>query len=35
MDMWCYQEIVFRNRPDYMIECGTYLGGSAYTSRIY
>jgi len=29
MDMWCYQEIVFRNRPDYMIECGTYLGGSA------
>ena len=29
MDMWMYQEIIHRNKPDYIIETGTYKGGSA------
>lgn len=28
-DMWIYQEIIFRNRPDVIIETGTLHGGSA------
>ncbi len=27
--MWVYQEIIVRTRPDFIIECGTYWGGSA------
>jgi len=29
MDMWMYQEIIFKNRPDVIIETGTCFGGSA------
>jgi len=29
MDLWLYQEILFANRPDLIIECGTAFGGSA------
>lgn len=29
MDLWIYQEIIFETRPDFIIECGTHLGGSA------
>jgi nucleoside-diphosphate-sugar epimerase len=29
MDMWIYQEILWENRPDLVIECGTAWGGSA------
>ncbi|MDO8183832.1 MAG: CmcI family methyltransferase [bacterium] len=29
-DLWTYQEIIFEVRPDIIIECGTYLGGSAF-----
>lgn len=29
MDMWTYQEIVWRTKPDLIIETGTYAGGSA------
>jgi cephalosporin hydroxylase len=28
-DLWVYQEIIHELRPDLMIECGTYQGGSA------
>lgn len=28
-DMWIYQEIICQTRPDVIIECGTYKGGSA------
>jgi len=28
-DMWIYQEIIFQNRPDVLIETGTLHGGSA------
>ncbi len=27
-DLWLYQEILYKNRPDLIIECGTDLGGS-------
>ena len=30
MDAWIYQEILYNNRPDVLIECGTNRGGSAY-----
>jgi cephalosporin hydroxylase len=30
LDLWIYQEIIFEVRPDIIIECGTYLGGSAF-----
>lgn len=30
LDMWIYQEILFDVKPDVVIECGTYKGGSAY-----
>ena len=29
LDMWVYQEIIFELRPDYIIETGTFMGGSA------
>jgi cephalosporin hydroxylase len=28
-DMWVYQELLFENRPDLLIECGTNKGGSS------
>ena len=29
MDLWLYQEILFTDRPDIIVECGTAFGGSA------
>jgi cephalosporin hydroxylase len=29
-DLWNYQEILYRLKPDLIIETGTYFGGSAY-----
>mgnify|MGYP001826019726 CR=1 FL=1 len=29
MDLWVYQEWIFKNRPDVIIETGTFVGGSA------
>lgn len=29
LDLWAYQEILVETRPDVIVECGTYLGGSA------
>jgi len=29
LDLWIYQEIMFEQRPDVIIECGTCKGGSA------
>lgn len=29
LDVWLYQEIIYRLRPDVIIECGTSHGGSA------
>jgi cephalosporin hydroxylase len=29
LDLWIYQEIIFETKPDLLIECGTYKGGSA------
>jgi cephalosporin hydroxylase len=29
-DLWRYQEILFELKPELIIECGTYFGGSAY-----
>lgn len=29
MDLWVYQEIIYEVRPELIIECGTYAGGSA------
>jgi cephalosporin hydroxylase len=29
LDLWIYQEIIFELKPDLIIECGTYAGGSA------
>jgi len=29
LDLWIYQEIIFEIKPDVIIECGTYGGGSA------
>jgi cephalosporin hydroxylase len=28
-DLWLYQEILYKDRPDIIIECGTAFGGSA------
>jgi cephalosporin hydroxylase len=30
LDLWLYQEIIHRIKPDLIIETGTFLGGSAY-----
>lgn len=30
LDMWIYQELLYRVRPDIVVETGTYKGGSAY-----
>ncbi len=30
LDLWIYQEMLFELRPDVIIECGTYHGGSAF-----
>lgn len=29
LDLWIYQEIIYETRPDYIIESGTGMGGSA------
>lgn len=29
LDLWIYQEILYEIRPDLIVECGTYKGGSA------
>jgi len=29
-DLWIYQEILYRLKPNLIIECGTFDGGSAY-----
>jgi cephalosporin hydroxylase len=29
LDLWIYQEIIFETKPDFIIETGTYKGGSA------
>jgi cephalosporin hydroxylase len=29
LDLWVYQELLVERRPDFVIECGTYRGGSA------
>jgi cephalosporin hydroxylase len=30
LDLWLYQEMLFDTRPDWIIECGTAFGGSAF-----
>lgn len=30
LDLWVYQELVHRLRPDHVVECGTHKGGSSY-----
>lgn len=30
LDLWIYQEILFRVKPDVIVECGTASGGSAF-----
>src|ERR1017187_7053232 len=30
LDLWIYQEIIFRLKPDLIIETGTYKGGAAH-----
>lgn len=29
LDLWLYQEYLYEVRPDVVVECGTYMGGSA------
>ena len=29
IDMWIYQDIIYQNKPDFLIECGTAFAGSA------
>lgn len=29
LDMWIYQELIFELKPDFIIETGTFMGGSA------
>lgn len=29
LDLWVYQEILYKTKPDFIIESGTYKGGSA------
>ena len=28
LDFWVYQELIYRNKPDYLIEIGNFNGGS-------
>jgi cephalosporin hydroxylase len=36
LDLWIYQELLVRTRPDVVIECGTWYGGSAlYLAMIF
>ena len=36
MDMWIYQELIWKIKPDYIIETGTLRGGSAlYYSHLF
>lgn len=30
LDSWIYQEIIWEQKPDFIVECGTDRGGSAY-----
>jgi cephalosporin hydroxylase len=30
VDLWAYQEIIYELQPDVLVECGSFLGGSAY-----
>jgi cephalosporin hydroxylase len=30
LDLWVYQEMLFELRPDVVVECGTFNGGSAF-----
>lgn len=30
LDLWIYQEILYEVKPDVIVECGTYRGGSAF-----
>jgi len=30
MDLWIYQEMLFEVKPDVVVECGTFKGGTAY-----
>lgn len=30
LDLWVYQEVLFETKPDLIVECGTYMGGSAF-----
>ncbi len=30
LDLWVYQEIIFEQRPELIVETGTYRGGSAF-----
>lgn len=35
-DLWIYQEILWENKPDVIIECGTFHGGSAlYFAKLF
>ena len=35
-DLWIYQEIFWESRPDAIVECGTYKGGSAlYYAKLF
>jgi len=29
LDLWIYQELIFKLKPDVIVECGTNMGGSA------
>jgi cephalosporin hydroxylase len=29
LDLWIYQELIVRTRPEIIVECGTFAGGSA------
>ena len=35
LDLWIYQEIIVRERPDLIIEVGTYKGGGRSSLRQY
>ena len=30
LDLWIYQEMIYEIRPDVIVECGTFLGGSGF-----